>query len=197
MPDAALTDNVSYYTATFHDTYVRQQVVTTCTSGTRPTGVEGRCIFETDTNLLLTYDGSSWVQMGATGAWVSWTPTVTQSGSVTVTNTRSRYTRHGRTIHFSINVSVTGSGTASNEIVVSLPVEAASANDITAAGTGLVYDDSVGIVYPGIMYPSSTTAFRLKASDVSTGVSLIGSGAFAAGLASSDWIRVSGTYEAA
>lgn len=64
MPDAGLTDGAADFDAAFHDTYIRQQVVTQCTSGTRPTGVEGRIIAETDTDRLLVYSGSAWVQIG-------------------------------------------------------------------------------------------------------------------------------------
>src|SRR6056297_246212 len=60
MPDANLADN-SVLTSAFYNTYIREQVVVTCTSSTRPTAVEGRLIYETDTNLIRVYDGSSWV----------------------------------------------------------------------------------------------------------------------------------------
>ena len=74
---------------------------------------------------------------GEGGAWTSWTPTVTQSGSVTVTNTRSRYARWGRKIEVTISLSVTGSGTSSNQITVSLPVTAA-ASGLFCAGFGSI-----------------------------------------------------------
>lgn len=60
MPDSGISDG-SVYTSSFHDTYVRQQVVTQCTSATRPTGVEGRMIYETDTDRCWVYSGSAWV----------------------------------------------------------------------------------------------------------------------------------------
>jgi hypothetical protein len=64
MPDAGLADG-SVLTSANYDTYLRQQVVTQCTSGTRPTGVEGRIIAETDTDRVLIYDGSSWIRIGS------------------------------------------------------------------------------------------------------------------------------------
>ena len=64
MPDAGLADG-SVLTSANYDTYLRQQVVTQCTSGTRPTGVEGRIIAETDTDRVLVYDGAAWVRIGA------------------------------------------------------------------------------------------------------------------------------------
>ncbi len=62
MPDSGISDG-SVYTSSFHDTYVRQQVVAQVTSGTRPTGVEGRLITESDTDRLLAYSGSAWVRL--------------------------------------------------------------------------------------------------------------------------------------
>lgn len=63
MPDLGISDG-SVYTSSFHDTYVRQQVVAQVTSGTRPTGVEGRLITESDSDRLLAYSGSAWVRVG-------------------------------------------------------------------------------------------------------------------------------------
>jgi hypothetical protein len=133
--------------------------------------------------------------MGEGGAWTSWTPTVTQSGSVTVTNTRSRYARYGRTIHFSAQLVVTGSGTSSTAISISLPVTAASAD--TTIGTGVFIDASTGNYYPAILYASTTTAFQLWDSTVSSTVLVVGNANFSGALASGDVFRVSGTYEAA
>jgi hypothetical protein len=63
MPDSGISDG-SVYTSSFHDTYVRQQVVAQVTSGTRPTGVEGRLITESDSDRLMAYSGSAWVRVG-------------------------------------------------------------------------------------------------------------------------------------
>lgn len=43
------------------NTYLAKQAVIVCTSGTRPGApVEGMCIYETDTDRLLSYDGTTW-----------------------------------------------------------------------------------------------------------------------------------------
>jgi hypothetical protein len=48
-------------------TYLMNQVVVVCTSGTRPSSpTEGRVIFETDTNKLMAYDGSAWQELNMT-----------------------------------------------------------------------------------------------------------------------------------
>lgn len=61
---------------------VRDQLVVICTSSTRPSApVSGRRIWETDTSKELVYDGSSWIEFGKVGAWTSYTPTWTCSGT--------------------------------------------------------------------------------------------------------------------
>ena len=64
MPDAGLADG-SVLTSANYDTYLREQVVTTCLSGGRPTGKEGRIITETDTDRIVCYDGTNWIRVGA------------------------------------------------------------------------------------------------------------------------------------
>src|SRR6476659_5653960 len=81
------------------NTQFRDQVVSTVTSGTRPTGTEGQVIYETDTDLLYIYNGG-WVRFGASGAWTSWTPTLVQSSAVTKTVTYAKYEKIGRKVSF-------------------------------------------------------------------------------------------------
>jgi hypothetical protein len=134
--------------------------------------------------------------LGEGGAWTSWTPAVVQSGSVTVTNTRSRYARYGRLIVFTVDLAVTGAGTAANAISVSLPATAADANSVTG-GTGYVTDDSTATIYPFQVFPFTTTTFRLKSSTTASGSGLLGVIDFTGGLTSGDLIRCTGQYEAA
>lgn len=132
---------------------------------------------------------------GEGGAWTSFTPTVAQLGAVTVTNTRSRYARYGRTIHFSIQLSVTGSGTGANAITVLLPVTAASTYSV--AGSGYLYDLSTTTVFPCVLDNDSTTTTTMRPTSVSGGAGSLGAVDFTAGLAAGDIIRIAGTYEAA
>lgn len=139
--------------------------------------------------------------MGEGGAWTSWTPTVTQPGAVTVTNTRSRYARYGRTIHFTGYLSVTGSGTANNAIVISLPVTAADLTGLQI-GTGTLLDASTGLYHSFHVAPSSATAFVVRASSTGTSGTAtpnlgVTGAPFAASLASGDVLGFGGTYEAA
>ena len=92
------------------------------------------------------------------GAWTTWTPIVTQSVGVTVTNTLSRYARYGRAIIATFNLVVTSSGTGSNQITVSLPVTAAAAS--SGGGSGVITDTGTAI-YSGYWSLNSTTTAHL------------------------------------
>lgn len=128
--------------------------------------------------------------MGEGGAWTSWTPAVTQSGSVTVTNTRSRYGRWGRMIVATFDLSVTGSGTTSNNITVSLPVTAAAAG--AGGGAGLILD-SGNTYYVGFWDLATTTTIVLYTDSNANPAGT--NPAFA--LASGDGLSGTITYEAA
>ena len=132
--------------------------------------------------------------MGEGGAWTSWTPTITQSVNVTFTNTRSRFARYGRTIVATVNLAVTGTGTAGNIVTISLPVTAAAS--ATIGGSGVLIDSSASLNYGGLVELSSTTAFAFIPS-ATNGVNYLGVTGFTAALASGDIIRAIVTYEAA
>jgi hypothetical protein len=145
----------------------------------------GAALTESDINTYL---------MGEGGAWTSYTPTLTQSAAVTKTVTRGVYARYGRTIHFIVSLAVTGSGTSSNMVTVSLPVTAAAAGFFV--GVGQLYDATGPTVYRGFAYLQSTTTVAIDPSN-STAAGLLGANVFTAALASGDAVLVSGTYEAA
>lgn len=166
MPDSGLTDNVSYYTSSFHDTYVRQQVITTCTSATRPTTVEGRVIYETDTDLLLCYSGTAWVpSAGPSTGWTSFTPQIDQGASTNIakTTTYSKWCYTGfKTVTWAFSVAMTAGGTSGSRVTITLPVTAASANGLL--GAGFILDASAAF-YNGSWRGSSTTALRFESDD--------------------------------
>jgi len=151
------------------------------------TAWDGIVLTETDINTYLAGEG---------GAWSAWTPAVTQSGSVTVTNTRSQYARYGRTIHFQCDLSVTGSGTGTNGITVSLPVTAAASSGIYI-GVGVLFDTSTSTAFPAIAGLASSSTMLLLSTSIDSSGGGLGAVGFTAGLASGDTIRISGTYEAA
>jgi hypothetical protein len=74
-------------------------------------------------------------------SWRNWTPTITQSGSVAVTVTRARYCIVERIATVQFKLSVTGSGTAGNGIVIGgQPTEMLSAATEVTIGTALILD---------------------------------------------------------
>lgn len=153
MPDSGIADG-TVYTSAFHDPYVRQQVVTQCTSGTRPTGVEGRMIAETDTNLFQVYDGAAWVPFGGWGAWATYTPTLTNATGATVSGA---YMQVGKTGHFRINVTA-GTATAAGTFTATLP-PGWTAGSAATTGLTVLHNNGGGtfITVSGRVAASATT----------------------------------------
>jgi hypothetical protein len=147
----------------------------------------GATLTESDINTYL---------MGEGGAWTTWTPAITQSGSVTATVTHAVYGRWGRLIVASCSLSVTGAGTGANAVTVSLPVTAARSG--TTIGVGSVFDTSASTTYTAnVITPSTTTVqFYAQGTSVSTSPTL-GSFSFTAALAAGDVITFQVMYEAA
>lgn len=132
------------------------------------------------------------------GAWSTYVPVLVQSGAVTATVTRATYMRIGRTIHFQVNLAVTGTGSASNAVTVSLPVTAA-ASGFMIPGGGHIGDASTSTNYPGLTWLQSTTTVALFAAAVTSATLAypLGQTSFTAALANGDAVTVAGTYEAA
>lgn len=157
---------------------------------------EGLMCYLIDTNVVQVYTGSAWSTVGPVhGALTSWTPTVTQSGSVTVTVTAAYYQRVGRWVQGGFELSVTGSGSASNAVVLSVPVTAAGAAR-TPVGGGQIYDTSAATNIVGILCLGSTTTFDIRhPSNVAD--NRLGVVSFTAGLASGDLLYGNFAYLAA
>jgi hypothetical protein len=120
---------------------------------------EGLVTLLLDTNTLTVYTGSAWSTLGPVhGALTSWTPTVTQTGSVTVTNNYSRYIRIGRLIAGWFSLTVTGSGSGSANIVIgAIPATAASTSPVI--GQMRFYNASGPSTTVAWIYLASTTTF--------------------------------------
>lgn len=167
------------------------------TSATRPSSpYRGQLIFETDTNSYVGRDTSdAWQTALPLGAWTAYTPTLTQLGAVTKTVTYAKYVRMGRSIYFAVDLSVTGTGTAANDVSVGLPVTAAATAFLL--GVGQIYDTSAGLLYNGNSDIVTTTTAKIWAGGASGGPAHFGGSVFTAALAVGDLIRLSGLYEAA
>ena len=136
------------------------------TSGTRPSGAEvyeGRRIYETDTSLWQSYDGSAWSPIGPVdGALTDWTPTVDQGASTNIgkSSTYAKVSRVGRQIQATFRVVFNASGTAGSAIVVSLPVAAAATSNITAIGSGVFITS--GAFYNPLIAIIGVTSSRMQ-----------------------------------
>lgn len=150
-------------------------------------------------SVLKRYTGSAWETIGAPAdpTWTSYTPTLVQSGAVTKTVTYAKYIQIGKLVIVAVNLAVTGPGTASNAVVIGLPVNAASTSIARAAGTGSIYDSSVGLVYGGVAdFYGTNNTIRLWPTSADSG-DVLGAAAFTAALASGDAVTLNVMYEAA
>jgi len=136
----------------------------------------------------LTLDGAN--VLVTPGAWTSWSPSITQSGSVTYTGT-GKYEKVGRSVRYAGVFNITSAGTGGVIVKIGAPVTAAAANVPT--GTGWIYDLSVTTNYRGPVNLWDTSTFSI----VSAGNGGMGANEFTAALASGDVISIAGTYEAA
>lgn len=157
---------------------------------------EGLMCFLKDTNVIQVYTGSAWSTIGPVhGSPLSWTPVVTQGATPTLTVTSATYTRVGREITCRFLVTITSSGTAANDVTVSLPVTAAGLS--VAHGTGFLVDASASLEYPFIARLVSGTTMKLRFPNVTTLGAYLGSTSFTAALANTDTIEATFSYVAA
>ena len=134
--------------------------------------------------------------LGEGGAWSTYTPTLTQSGSVAKTVNHASYARFGRMIVVDVKLTATASGSSNNRITVSLPVTAASAAVGGISGYWMIKDNSTGDYEAqgsGVRIYTSTTA---SLSDAGGDAGLSASDAPNT-LASGDTVWMSCIYEAA
>lgn len=106
------------------------------------------------------------------GAWTTFNTTLTQSGSVTFTQTRSAYTLIGKTCIYSYYLNVTGSGTTNNNITIALPLTAASGS--VFSGFGGWYNNGSSLTYGGGHVLTSTTTASVAVGGSSTPGSFFG-----------------------
>lgn len=160
MPDSGIADGATFSSA-FWDSYVREQVCVTCTSSTRPTNVEGRLIYETDTDRLMlgTGSGTNWVVMGE--PITTWSPTF---GGITVGSgtTNGGYRRLDGSCRLSASF-VFGSGSSiTSGITLTLPF--ASAVSSGPCGLRAYILDSGTQWYDAMVYhDASSTVVKIDA----------------------------------
>lgn len=127
--------------------------------------------------------------------WTAYTPTVTQSGTVTKTVTYAKYKKVGRTVTVNLLLTMTGSGTASNAIIISLPFAAFNASALVV-GTFHLFNNSGPNHFVGAAAFWSTTSVACLTNNNSHYLGQASS-AFSSTLASGDQLTLSLTYESA
>lgn len=131
------------------------------------------------------------------GRWGDWTPTVTQSGAVTVTVSRARYMADGNTVHIYVELSVTGTGTAGNAITIGgIPAAVqpviVNGSDVSPLGTASVIDQGTQAYY-GFLVASTAASWHIMDSNTRGQIGVNPSFA----LANTDIIAFRATYERA
>jgi hypothetical protein len=128
-------------------------------------------------------------------AWTTYTPTLTQSATVTKTSTDARYQVVAGICFVEVYLSLTGAGTANNPILLGLPVTATGTLGMDV-GTGIITDTSAAQVFPSIPTLASSTTVNFVDTTQVTGSARQGQSgaAFALALASGDFITASMFY---
>lgn len=189
--------------ADLEDYCQNQSVMRFASSAARDTALssvktEGMLSYQVDNNDLDIYTGSAFSTLiaPAHGAWTSWTPTVTQSASVSGSS-GSYYIRIGRLIIASLYFAPSSSGTAANDIVITLPVTARGGTTVVYAGPAVTIEDtSATSRFTGVPVMVSTTTFKVMANVAST-TAYMGSTTFTAAITTGDFIYGQLMYEAA
>jgi hypothetical protein len=154
--------------------------------------VEGQTTYLLDVDRYESYSGSAWVQVITPGQWINFTPVFT---NITVGNgvITAKYTRVGRTVHFSIRFVWGSTTTASGIFIVSLPL--AKASNSFANITVLMQDGTFG-AFPGFADTPGDSMFILAISAAGTFATQSGTGATDPFTwSTNDVLSMSGTYE--
>ena len=125
-----------------------------CTSSTRPAvPFEGQMIYETDTDKVLVWNGTAWLYSSTPqtteigGAWVAYTPVITQGVTITKTINYCKYSQVNKLVTFIGQFVLTSAGSALNELNVFIPITNNNANVFSAIGSALYFDASAARYY--------------------------------------------------
>ena len=173
--------------------------------------LKGVMMFQKDTNELKICDGTSWIitnDLDNTNGvpstlnpffsgYSSWTPIIGQGATTNITksSTRAFYIQVGKFVHGYFEVIISGTGTASNTVSISLPVTIKSSgfNAFTTIGTCNLYNASNVTVYPGFINMGG--ALVVSQNSYVNGTQYLGINNFGEALANGDYIGGSFTYE--
>lgn len=138
-------------TATWGNSDVRDQVIvpfasTAARDAAITSPVNGMRSYTTDTGTAWIYNGSAWVEWGTTGAWKSWTPTLTNMtlGNGTLD---CQYFKIGRTVHWKFKFTLGTTSTVGTSPYFSVPFAYSDGTEIEG-GFALAVDQSASTRYP-------------------------------------------------
>lgn len=164
---------------------------------------EGMMSYQDDINSLIVQRDATLANISTIGpvhgAWTAYSPTLTQSSSVTFTNANSTYRRIGRGVEYRWTLVVTGTGLAANLVTLSLPVNINYVSDYGPCGHFQIFDNSATQVYQGAAVPAAAGTIK-GVSTYILGVgapTFLGITNFTAALAVNDIVSGWVTYEAA
>lgn len=136
-------------------------------------------------------------ELNAAGTWQDYTPTWTQSATITKTVNWARYMQFGKLVTVSVKMTATSAGTANNLILIGLPVTASSNNDLM----GTVVRRASGTLTNALRFSffnsSSTVKFSISTANASSADFHGLTAADSITIASGDVYVMQLTYEAA
>lgn len=139
--------------------------------------------------------GLKWATVASPSyTWTDYVPVLTQSSAVTATVNFAKYADVGNIRFIDVSLSITGSGSASNLVTVSIPSSAASTD--ATVGSGYFYDASAPGYLTFIVETESSTTVKFLPSGggTSTNKNFLGAGTpFQSALASGDLIKFQAT----
>lgn len=155
--------------------YLMKQSVIVCTNATRPTGTEGMVIYETDTEKLFIYNGSTFSSLVAPahGTPQSYASTLAGSGWAIGDGTISfRYVRVGRFIAYDAKVTFGSTSTfGAGNPTLSLPATAAYDSE----GVSRLQNTGSGSAYGSALILAGGSTVTVRAFAVSGSNIILGS----------------------
>lgn len=131
--------------------------------------------------------------LNAIGTWTSYTPTLDQNGTRTATVNFAEYCQINKMCTAIVDLTCTTTGSASNIITVSLPVNLTSSFSVGPLGSGIVFDASANDVILVTVIRESNSTVRFLAENSTSRNSGIGANP-ALTLANGDIISFSVSY---
>ena len=140
-----------------------------CTSGTRPSGpTEGDTIYETDTDKMMTFDGSNWWTIAIPStASTSFTSTISQGVSTNISKSTnySQYRIISGVCEWWFAFTMSASGTAGSQVTLTLPVTSLISTVGVTVGNGMIYDSSVPTIDTGHYEIVTSTTVSMAVSE--------------------------------